>query len=217
MKKVTLTTVLAITVVLAGGLLVSAPAIAGDWSINLWGGSPGYVYPAPGYVQPAPTYYYNTYPRPIYRQGYYPQYNPIMRRDVYNEGGYAPDGTYHGETTVEDRRASYYSPGRNQAITQPQTSVQNWSYGPGAQGQRETTRWIGADGRPHSTTIDRNTYIDPFGNTQTDTHVTLKRKQVGQQSGSTNQTQTQTTPPVNQAAPGAQLQSSPPSAAPAQQ
>jgi hypothetical protein len=168
-KRMILVTVLVLSSVPLGGVLIPTTSYAGDWSINVWGGSP---------------YYYNSAPRYRYgyNQGYYPYYrpyNPVVRRDYYSGGGYAPDGTYHGEDVVEDRRASYYSPGRNQAITPPRTSVQSWNYGPGQQTTRERTSWIGADGRPHSTTIDRNTRVDPWGNTHTDTHVTLKKKPAG--------------------------------------
>lgn len=155
------------------------PAQGGDWSVSVWGGNPYYVQPGP-YTP----YYYETYPR--YRYGraydYYPYYrqrNPVVTRDSYQEGGYAPDGTYHGENVTEDRRASYFSPGRNQAITPPRTSVQTWNQGPWGSRTRERTSWIGADGRPHSTTIDRVTTQDPYGNTHTDTHVELKNKAVG--------------------------------------
>ena len=168
-KRMILVMVLVLASVPLGGLFMPSASYAGDWSINVWGGNP---------------YYYGTAPRSYYgyNRGYYPYYrpyNPVVRRDYFRDGGYAPDGTYHGENVVEDRRASYYSPGRNQAITPPRTSVQSWSYGPGQQTTRERTSWIGADGRPHSTTIDRNTRMDRWGNTQTDTHVTLKKKPAG--------------------------------------
>ncbi len=107
--------------------------------------------------------------------GYYPHYNPVVRRDYYRDGGYAPDGTYHSEDLVEDRRASYYSPGRNRAITRPRTTVESWSDESGRQTTREHTKWIGADGKPHSTTIQRDTITDEEGNSHTDTHVTLRK------------------------------------------
>ena len=116
-------------------------------------------------------------PVTLYAQDYqyYPDYNPTVRRDYYSNGDYAPDGTYHSEDRVEDKRASYYSPGRNRAITPPQTTFDSWSEGPGQQTTRDRTSWIGADGKPHSTTIESNTITDPDGNSHTDTHVTLKR------------------------------------------
>ncbi len=107
--------------------------------------------------------------------GYYPEYNPSVRRDYYSAGGYAPDGTYHSAHVEEDRHASYYAPGRNQAITRPQTTVETWRESPGRETTRRHTRWIGADGKPHSTTIDSTTSTDWYGNSHTDTHVTLKK------------------------------------------
>jgi len=107
--------------------------------------------------------------------GYYPEYNPIVRRDYHSASGYAPDGTYHSANVEEDRHASYYAPGRNQAITRPQTTVETWRDGPGQETTRRRTRWIGADEKPHSTTIDSTTTTDWYGNSHTDTHVTLKR------------------------------------------
>ena len=107
--------------------------------------------------------------------GYYPEYNPVVRRDYRGDGGYAPDGTYHSRYAEEDRHASYYAPGRNRAITRPRTTVETWDEGPGRQTTRRRTSWIGADGRPHSTTIDSSTTTDWYGNSHTDTHVTLKR------------------------------------------
>ncbi|WP_154724899.1 hypothetical protein [Candidatus Contendibacter odensensis] len=118
---------------------------------------------------------------PLHAQSYqyYPDYNPTVRRDYYSSEGYAPDGTYHSEDIVEDKRASYYSPGRNKAITRPRTTVESWRNEPGQQTTRERTSWIGADGKPHSTTIERNEITDPDGNSHTDTHVTLKRANKG--------------------------------------
>lgn len=113
-----------------------------------------------------------------YNRGYYPEYrhsNPVVRRDFYSTEGYAPDGTYHEDDTVVDRHSSYYSRGRNQAITKPRTTIRSWSNIPGQETTREKTTWIGADGRPHSTTITRDTTVDRWGNTHTDTHVDLKR------------------------------------------
>jgi hypothetical protein len=114
---------------------------------------------------------------PLYAQSYeyYPDYNPTVRRDYYSNQDYAPDGTDHSEDIVEDKRASYYSPGRNKAITRPQTTSDSWSEGPRQQTTRDHTSWIGADGKPHSTTIESNTITDPDGNSHTDTHVTLQR------------------------------------------
>lgn len=147
----------------------------GSWGISYNSGhSHRYYVPPPGYAAPPPVIYHPAYPP----SPYYPVYNPnpVVRRDVSGGGYYAPDGTWHSETKVEDRRASYYSPGRNQAITPPRTTVTQ-QYGPdGSLISSEKTSWIGADGRPHSTTIDRVTTQDIWGNTHTDTHVTLKKK-----------------------------------------
>ncbi|EKD40319.1 MAG: hypothetical protein ACD_75C00093G0002 [uncultured bacterium] len=117
-----------------------------------------------------------------YDRGYYPRYsphyrhyNPVVRRDYHSSEGYAPDGTYHEEDTVVDRHSSYYSRGRNEAITRPRTTVKSWSEQPGQETTREKTTWIGADGRPHSTTITRDTTEDQWGNTHTETHVDLRK------------------------------------------
>src|SRR3990172_11356404 len=102
MKRTSLVTVLIVSVVLVWALMAPSPAQAGDWSINLWGGSPYYHTPAP--------YSYNY--GYGYNRGYYPNYrpyNPVVRRDVYGTEGYAPDDTYHSENVVEDRHSSYYS------------------------------------------------------------------------------------------------------------
>jgi hypothetical protein len=135
------------------------------------GGYGGYYYNVvPRVYTPSPNYYYQ---RP---GGYYPSYNPTVRRDFYGNTSWAPDGTVHQENVSEDRRASYYSPGRNEAITKPQTTVTQ-EYGPyGHNRTVERTTWIGADGLPHSTTVDRHTHTDPWGNSRTDTNVTLKSK-----------------------------------------
>lgn len=124
------------------------------------------------YGGPPPGYYPDYDPPP---DGHYGGYNPSVRRDYYRDDYEAPDGTYHSEDIVEDRRASYYSPGRNRAITRPQTTVDYWSEGPGHEGRREQTRWIGADGKPHSTTVDSETTTDPYGDSHTDTTYTLKK------------------------------------------
>lgn len=185
-------------VVLVGLSFSPSASPAGDWSISLWGGAPIFVYPPPQpvypvYPPPADYDYYEYEGNPPYeadsfpQNGYYPTYrpwNPVVERNVRGNEGYAPDGTYHSEGVVEDRHSSYYSPGRNEAITRPRTSVENWNYGPNLNQQRERTTWIGADGRPHSTTVDRTTRIDPWGNSRTDTHVDLKRKQYNASSGS---------------------------------
>jgi len=116
-----------------------------------------------------------------YYPRYYPYYygyrhqSPVLRRDRYDAGDYAPDGTYHSESVVEDRHRSYYSPGRNQAITRPRTTVKSWSEAPNQVTTQEKTTWIGADGRPHSTTVTRDTSVDRWGNTHTDTHVNLRK------------------------------------------
>jgi hypothetical protein len=120
-----------------------------------------------------PNYYPEYRPRPAHRQ---PPANPVVRRDYYNRDRYAPDGTYHSEDVQEDRRASYYSPGRNKAITPPKTTVESIRYGADEKVTREHTSWIGADGKPHSTTIERDTVTDAAGDTHTDTHVTLRRR-----------------------------------------
>jgi hypothetical protein len=171
-------------------LFIISPSSAGDWSISFWGGSPFYMAPAPPVMPVYPRhgsdydyYEYEGYPERPLGSDYYPVYtpmNPVMNRQYSEQEGYAPDGTYHREGVVEDRHSSYYSPGRNEAITRPQTTVENWNYAPGMNMNRERTTWIGADGRPHSTTVDRDTYTDPYGNTQTDTHVGLKRAPQGQ-------------------------------------
>ncbi|KJS03018.1 MAG: hypothetical protein VR65_01800 [Desulfobulbaceae bacterium BRH_c16a] len=123
-------------------------------------------------------YGYNRGYYPTYR--YYPQYryrakNPVVRRDYHSTEQYAPDGTIHEEETVVDRHSSYYSRGRNEAITRPRTTVKSWSNKPGQETTREKTTWIGADGRPHSTTVTRDTSVDRWGNTRTDTYVNLKK------------------------------------------
>lgn len=114
-----------------------------------------------------------------YGRGYYPyyrqHYNPVVRRDYHSREQYAPDGTRHQEDVVEDKQSSYYSPGRNHAITRPRTKVESWSEEPGQQTTREKTKWIGADGRPHSTTVTRDTTVDAYGDTHTNTHVELRK------------------------------------------
>jgi len=171
-----------LAVVFGVALCVAPQANAGRWGVEIspggWGVHYGSrhggvsVYSGPGYYVPPRPYY--AYPP---AGPYYPvYYNPVVPRDVSGGGYYAPDGTYHSGDTVVDRRSSYYSPGRNQVITPPRTSVSR-SYGPyGTERTRERTTWIGADGLPHSTTIDRTTNQDIWGNTHTDTHVTLKNK-----------------------------------------
>jgi len=142
------------------------------------GGYGGQYYGSGGYYN---NYYQATpyYPQYNYYPNYQP-YNPVVRREVRTGGGYAPDGTFHSNTTVEDRRASYYSPGRNTAVTPPRTTTTR-VYGPdGTWVNRERTTWIGADGRPHSTTVDQETTQDIWGNTHTETNVTLKAKQASQ-------------------------------------
>ncbi len=120
-------------------------------------------------------YYHNRYNED---QGYYPRYrhyNPVVRRDYSSSERYRPDGTYHEEDKVVDRHSSYYSPGRNEAVTRPRTTVKSWSSSPSQSTTQEKTSWIGADGRPHSTTITRDTTVDPWGNSHTDTHVALRK------------------------------------------
>ncbi len=182
---------------------IAIPAFAdGKWGFYLGNGGAGFSYhdrnsnihvdttPRYYYSQPAPVYNYppptTYYPSNRYNRSYYPRYNPnpVVRRDVTDRGYYAQDGTFHSDTKVEDRSASYYSPGRNQAVTRPQSTVTH-SYGPdGTWRKQEHTSWIGADGRPHSTTVNEVTSQDIWGNTHTDTHVSLKRK--GQGGGEEN-------------------------------
>ncbi len=111
---------------------------------------------------------------------YYPYYrshkNPVVSTDEYYEEGYAPDGTYHSQEVIEDRHQSYYSPGRQEAITPPNTTVDTWTYGDGTTKSREKTTWIGRDGQYHSTTINRTMRVDDEGNSHTSTHVDLKRQ-----------------------------------------
>ena len=187
---------LAVASVTVIGLATCFPgaASAGDWGFSLgpfgtsfhYGRGHGHhghgyfhIYAPPVYHGPYCHYdtydYYPYHPGPVtyYHRGY----NPVERRDVYEDGSRAPDGTVHSERTIEDRHRSYYSPGRNQAITPPQTSVRE-DYGPDYRRSEERTSWIGADGRPHSTTIDRVTTQDPYGNTRSDTRVDLKNRQV---------------------------------------
>ncbi|MCA9430686.1 MAG: hypothetical protein KC940_09285 [Candidatus Omnitrophica bacterium] len=153
-----------VAVAVAAVVFAASPARAGDWSFSI--GIPGHVC-----WHEAPIYRHYDY-RPGY---YYPVYNPVVERDVEYDGHYHRDGTLHTERTVEDRHDSFYSPGRNEAITRPRTTVEDYR-GPGYNGERERTSWIGADGRPHSTTVDRVTTSDPWGNTHTDTQVTLKSR-----------------------------------------
>lgn len=114
-------------------------------------------------------------------RGYYPyyphyrHYNPVVRRDSYSTERYSRGGTRHEEDVVVDKHASYYSPGRNEAVTRPRTKVETWSSGPGQRTTREKTSWIGADGRPHSTTVTRDTTVDSWGDTHTETHVALRK------------------------------------------
>ena len=107
---------------------------------------------------------------------HYNRYNPVVSRDRFSSDHYDRDGTYHSEDVVEDRHASFYDRGRNKAITRPHTSIESWSEWPNQHVTREHTSWIGADGRPHSTTIERETTVDRWGDTHTETHVTLKKK-----------------------------------------
>lgn len=146
-------------------LAIPTPAEAGRFGFSI--GTPGTFF------------WYNT-PHRVYRGPgyYYPIYNPVVERDVHYDGHFHRDGTHHGERVVEDRHASFYSPGRNEAITRPRTTVERYG-GYGYNGERERTSWIGADGRPHSTTVDRVTTVDPWGNSHTDTRVTLKNKKGG--------------------------------------
>ncbi len=125
---------------------------------------------APRHVRRHRPRYRNYYPR------YYRYWNPVVRKDVTHDGYSSHDGRHHSERVVEDRHASYYSPGRNTAVTEPRTRVTR-QYGPHYERRREQTRWIGADGRPHSTTVAEVTTYDRYGNSHTETHVTLKNKE----------------------------------------
>jgi len=182
-----------------------APAIGGDnWGFSIGqggfgfsirdndhhgrhgrhGGYGGRYYGSGGYNNN----YYRTIPNyratPYYSQNnYYPNYepyNPVVRREVKSGVEYAPDGTVHSQTTVEDNRASSYSPGRNTAVTAPRTTATRVYRPDGTWVNREHTSWIGADGRPHSTTVDRETTQDIWGNTHTETGVTLKNRKTTQ-------------------------------------
>ncbi len=155
-----------IATVLGFGMVVTVPAQAADWGFSIH--IPGLFYWNDGH-------YRNHRHDHSVGYDYYPSYNPVVRRDVQADGHYHRDGTLHTERTVEDRHDSYYSPGRNEAITRPRTTVEEYR-GPGYNQERERTSWIGADGRPHSTTIDRVTTVDRWGNTHTDNHVTLKNR-----------------------------------------
>jgi len=168
------------------------PALAGDWSFSFSSGSHrghGLDYRS-GHRRHRGHHYRDGFrialnPRIVYRSfHYYPRYqpvfyrhhdfrNPVYRRDVYRDGHYNYDGTHHSERVTEDRHRSYYSPGRNHAITPPRTRVVR-EHGPGYVQERERTSWIGADGRPHSTTVERTTTKDRWGDTHTDTHVDLR-------------------------------------------
>ncbi len=115
---------------------------------------------------------------PLYRPFHYQKYrhyNPVVKREYHRFEGYAPDGTYHQENEVVDKHSSYYSRGRNHAITRPHITVKTWSDRPNQHTTQEKTTWIGADGRPHSTTVTRDTSVDRWGNTHTDTHVRLRK------------------------------------------
>jgi hypothetical protein len=190
-------------------LFVSPATFAGDWGVHLSPGGWGFHYGdrdshisidtgPPVYYRPQPyPYPYRplvTQPRRYYPSGpYYPSYNPVVRRDVEQGGVIAPDGTAHSETRVEDRHASYYSPGRNEAVTAPQTSVTRRLGPDGVWREIEHTRWIGADGKPHSTTVERDTVQDIWGNTHTDTNITLKSVKPGNSTGTSSDKQP---PPV---------------------
>lgn len=104
------------------------------------------------------------------RTQFYPYWNPVRSANSYGGGYVAPDGSLHTDRTVEKRHWSYYNPGRNYAITRPETSIQS-DAGLDYSWDREHTRWIGADGQPHGTIIDRTTYYDPWGNTHTESEV----------------------------------------------
>jgi len=130
----------------------------------------------------APAYRYHEYRAPYrsyiqggigYHNGYYPRYwNPVEHRDIRYRENFDRRGNVHSESTVEDRHSSYYSPGRNEAITPPQRTIRRDWRG----NEIDRTTWIGADGQPHSTTIRQETRQDRWGNTHTDTHVDLKNK-----------------------------------------
>lgn len=105
---------------------------------------------------------------------YYPRHNPnpVVRR---NQMSY--DNPWSSGFVTEDRRASYYSPGRNQAVTPPQTNVYQQRLPDGSLRTNENTSWIGADGRPHSTNVDRVQTYGADGRLYENTHVELKKKQ----------------------------------------
>lgn len=160
---------------------------------------------------------------PVYRYGN----NPVVSTDEYDEGGYAPDGTYHCEEVTEDRHQSYYSPGRQEAVTPPNTTQDTWTYGDGTVKSREKTSWIGSDGQYHSSTINRTTQTDEDGNTCTQTHVDLKRQSAASSasSGSTtspapstsaNAQTSETIPATSQPETSSQTQADTTASAPAQ-
>lgn len=129
----------------------------------------------PYYYAPPYRYYEYRAPYRVYLYGgggYYPYWNPVERRDIEYREEIDANGNVHSESIVEDRHSSYYSPGRNEAITPPQRRVRRDWRG----NEIDRTTWIGSDRQPHSTTIRRNTQVDPLGNTHTETHVDLKNK-----------------------------------------
>ena len=172
-------TLTVLLIVGSGFLCAPAPKAAADgFSLNIpFLGiriDPGYRYY--DYYSP-PGYYRYDYSPGYYRTyRYYDPYNPVIERRVYEEGYDYPDGTIQEETRAEDRHESYYSPGRNEAITPPRRTVER-RYGPGYAETEERYEWIAPDGRRHSTTVERQTKSDRYGNTNTQTHVDLKGKE----------------------------------------
>lgn len=164
-------------------LFICAPALAARVGFHFgtngigfgYSGHHANVYVGTPYYPPTYRYYEYTSPYRVYLYGgggYYPYWNPVERRDIQYREDVDVNGNIHSESIVEDRHSSYYSPGRNEAITPPQRIIRRDWRG----NEIDHTRWIGADGQPHSTTIHRNTQVDPWGNTHTDTHVDLKKK-----------------------------------------
>jgi hypothetical protein len=135
--------------------------------------SPSYIRVRDRYPRRPSVRYYQ---RPTYNRhrGLYPRYgyNPVVRRDVDYDRHYSWDGTKHTERYVEDKHRSYYSPGREHAITPPKTRVYR-ERGRDYEVEKERTTWIGADGRPHGSEVEKITTVDPWGDSHTDTHVRL--------------------------------------------
>lgn len=106
---------------------------------------------------------------------YYPGSNPVVSQSGWDAAYEESDGSIREEQVTEERHQSYYSPGRNVAVSRPRTTVNAYSPAPGHTRTIEQTSWRGADGKPHSTTVRRVTQSTPAGETFEQTHVTLKR------------------------------------------